>query len=236
MKNQNIYWVEAWGEFGCFTRPDLKTDAVSYPCPTPTACEGILRAVYGKVQFHYEIHEIVMLSEPSFVNYKTRMTKNVVSVNNVKDALSGLKASPVPVEPDLRGGLYLMNPRFAFSFSLVVDHHMIDKPEYLKLPEEQRQHEYEKQMLRRYRKGQFHYRPCMGRRECAANVEMLSDSPSTGRIPDYWMFQTHELGMMPHYAEYPNGYPDYRLFDAKVEDGVLTIPPRGVDRVLAAVG
>lgn len=38
--------VEVWGEYACFTRPEMKTERVSYDCMTPSAARGLLESIY----------------------------------------------------------------------------------------------------------------------------------------------------------------------------------------------
>ena len=33
--------IEVWGSYGCFTRPEMKTERVSYDMPTPSAARGL---------------------------------------------------------------------------------------------------------------------------------------------------------------------------------------------------
>jgi CRISPR-associated protein Cas5d len=41
--------LEVWGEFACFTRPELKVERFSYPVITPSAARGLFDAIYCKV-------------------------------------------------------------------------------------------------------------------------------------------------------------------------------------------
>ena len=51
--------VDVWGDFAMFTRPDSKVERVTYPVPTPSACRGILNAIYSKPnEFYYEVTQI----------------------------------------------------------------------------------------------------------------------------------------------------------------------------------
>ncbi len=34
--------VEVWGDYACFTRPEMKTERVSYDVMTPSAARGLL--------------------------------------------------------------------------------------------------------------------------------------------------------------------------------------------------
>ena len=40
--------LRVWGERGCFTRPEMKVERVSYDVPTPSAARGILEAIHWK--------------------------------------------------------------------------------------------------------------------------------------------------------------------------------------------
>jgi len=53
--------VRVWGDFACFTRPELKVERVSYPIPTPSAARGVLEAIYWKPQFSWRVEEIWVL-------------------------------------------------------------------------------------------------------------------------------------------------------------------------------
>ena len=39
--------VRVWGDFACFTRPEMKVERVSYEVMTPSAARGILRPSSG---------------------------------------------------------------------------------------------------------------------------------------------------------------------------------------------
>jgi CRISPR-associated protein Cas5d len=38
--------LDVWGDLACFSRPEMKVERYSYPCPTPSAARGIFDAVY----------------------------------------------------------------------------------------------------------------------------------------------------------------------------------------------
>ena len=37
--------IEVWGDYACFSRPELKTERVSYDVMTPSAARGIVEAI-----------------------------------------------------------------------------------------------------------------------------------------------------------------------------------------------
>ena len=45
--NENLVWVRVWGDFACFTRPEMKVERVSYPLITPSQREGCWKPSSG---------------------------------------------------------------------------------------------------------------------------------------------------------------------------------------------
>src|SRR5437763_6752210 len=55
--------LKVWGEFACFTRPEMKAERVSYPVMTPSAARGILEAIFWKPEFSWQVRAIWVLRE-----------------------------------------------------------------------------------------------------------------------------------------------------------------------------
>ena len=55
------YCLEIWGDWACFTRPELKVERVSYPVITPSACRAIFEAILWKPAIAWQIHKIEVL-------------------------------------------------------------------------------------------------------------------------------------------------------------------------------
>src|SRR5881397_378094 len=53
--------VKVWGEYACFTRPEMKVERVTYPVMTPSAARGVLEAIFWKPQFRWLVREIAVL-------------------------------------------------------------------------------------------------------------------------------------------------------------------------------
>ncbi len=53
--------VRVWGDFACFTRPEMKVERVSYPVMTPSAARGVLEAIFWKPQITWRVEEIRIL-------------------------------------------------------------------------------------------------------------------------------------------------------------------------------
>ena len=53
--------VKVWGDYACFTRPEMKVERVSYPVMTPSAARGVLEAIFWKPEMRWEVEEIHVL-------------------------------------------------------------------------------------------------------------------------------------------------------------------------------
>lgn len=68
--------VHVWGDFACFTRPEMKVERVTYPVPTPSAARGILGALFWKPEFKWHVKEIWVLNP---INYHSVLRNEVKS-------------------------------------------------------------------------------------------------------------------------------------------------------------
>src|ERR1051326_5918847 len=64
------YNVRIRGAFACFTRPEFKTERLSYEILTPSAARGALEAVLWKPAIFWHIRRIRLLSPVRFVQFK----------------------------------------------------------------------------------------------------------------------------------------------------------------------
>ncbi|MBI4027668.1 MAG: CRISPR-associated protein Cas5 [Verrucomicrobia bacterium] len=55
MKPENLVHIRVWGDFACFTRPEMKVERVSYPIMTPSAARGVIEAIFWEPQMYYLI-------------------------------------------------------------------------------------------------------------------------------------------------------------------------------------
>ena len=57
MKDNQVH-LRVWGDWACFTRPEMKVERVSYPVMTPSAARGILEAIFWEPQVCYYVATI----------------------------------------------------------------------------------------------------------------------------------------------------------------------------------
>ena len=62
--------VEVWGDYACFTRPEMKTERVSYDVMTPSAARGLLESIYWHPGLHWVIDRIHVCAPIRFTNIR----------------------------------------------------------------------------------------------------------------------------------------------------------------------
>ena len=58
--------LKVWGDYACFTRPEMKVERVSYDVMTPSAARGILEAIYWKPAITWVIDRIHVMKPIRF--------------------------------------------------------------------------------------------------------------------------------------------------------------------------
>lgn len=90
--------VEVWGAYALFSRPELKTERVSYDVMTPSAARGLLDAIMWHPGLKWVVDSIHVCAPIRFTNIRR---------NEVKDTVSARKAQSVM---EKGGELYLATP------------------------------------------------------------------------------------------------------------------------------
>ena len=96
--------VEVWGDYACFTRPEMKTERVSYDVMTPSAARGLLESIYWHPGLRWVIDRIHVCSPIRFTNIRRNEVKDVISANKVKTVMNGGEeelylAAPESIQP-----------------------------------------------------------------------------------------------------------------------------------------
>ena len=207
--------IEVWGDFACFTAPHTKVERLTYPFPTPSACRGILSAIYSKpVEFYWQVDRIEVLRPIRYMAFKR---------NEVK---SKVKDKPLYTDEDRtqRQTLALCDVRYRIAA------HIVPQPGF-----EQRQKSLEEQALRRIRGGKAYFQPSLGLREFVAYFE--ESDGLTPPIPVdldaglmlYDVFDLHQCAVTKKAQPKPS------LFHAVMRQGVIEVPPYDSPEVLKGV-
>lgn len=206
--------LHVWGDFACFTRPEMKVERVSYDVITPTAARGILEAIHWKPAIRWEIERLHVLAPIRFQSLRRNEVGARISDRNAKSAmtrgdLSGLGLD-VAAERQQRATMALVAPAYVIEARPVLTE-KADPGETIA--------KHREMFLRRAERGQCFHRPCLGCREFAADFELVDDAPPHGLPPDQ---ATQELGWMLYDIDYGGtGAPSF--FRARLDDGVIDL-------------
>ncbi len=224
--------LEVWGDFACFSRPELKVERFSYPIITPSAARGIFDAIYCKpnrdpaqAQFRWQITKIELLAPVAYIALRRNEVGSVVSVANVKKWMKGTSEPKALIieEAQQRQTMALKN----VCYRLTAEIHPFSG-------HESKQQALESQFIRRATHGKCFHQPCFGCREFPAYyryVESLDEEPHP---VDY----TQDMGIMLYDVfdlRVPNhsfASPFISMFHAEIRNGILDIPPYKSEKVL----
>ena len=74
--------IEVWGQDACFTRPEMKTERVSYDIITPSAARGLIESVYYHPGLRWVIDRIYVLRPIRFANLRRNEVKEKILSGN----------------------------------------------------------------------------------------------------------------------------------------------------------
>ena len=80
--------MEVWGNFACFSRPEMKVERVSYDVMTPSAARGMLEAVYWHPGLQWHIDNIYVLAPIQMTNILRNEVQSKVLGNSVRAAMT----------------------------------------------------------------------------------------------------------------------------------------------------
>ena len=86
--------IEVWGDYACFSRPEMKSERVSYDVMTPSAARGLVEAIYWHPGLKFTVDRIYVLSPIRFTNIRRNEVKATLPASA---ALSAAKGGTPPV-------------------------------------------------------------------------------------------------------------------------------------------
>lgn len=204
--------VEVWGEYACFSRPEMKVERVSYDVMTPSATRGLLEGIYWHPGLQWRIDKIYVLSPIRMTNIRRNEVKSKTSANSMRTAMTGGRTELfLSTSEDIqqRASLVLQDVHY------VIEAHfeMTDKAS-----EGDNPGKFQDIIKRRLHKGQCFHQPYLGCREFPARFR---EWPG-GEIPA--IRETRDLGYMlwnMDFSDLSNIRPQF--FRAKLEEGVLQL-------------
>lgn len=204
--------VEIWGDYALFSRPELKTERVTYDVITPSAARGILEAIYWHPGLRWIIDRIYVLSPIRTTSIRRNEVQSKISASNVRTVMAGGQgALYISTSKDIvqRSSVVLQDVRY------VIEAHfdMTDKA-----VESDNPGKFQDIMKRRLRKGQCFAQPYAGCREFTLNFREWEDEKISA------IDETRDLGYMLWDLDYSDASDIQPLFfRAKMEKGVIDL-------------
>jgi CRISPR-associated protein Cas5d len=197
-------WVlEVWGDYACFTRPEMKVERVSYDIITPSAARGIFEAIFWKPAISWHITKIEVLNPIKWMTIR----RNEVANKAVEPSTAQMEGRSSPPEGILiencrqqRAGLILKDVRYRLHgrFKLHIPSDNNDKGGV----NDETSAKYAAMFERRASQGQCFHRPYFGCREFACHFALLNAEDRVKWIPP--IDKTEDLGWMLYDLDYSN--------------------------------
>ena len=177
--------LRVWGEYACFTRPEMKAERVSYDAMTPSAARGILEAIHWKPALVWRIDRIHVMKPIRFESIRRNEVASKIPKGNIKTAMNGGEIDLhqyATEDRQQRAALVLRDVEY-----VIEAHFELTK----KAGETDNPGKHSDIFNRRAREGQCHMRPYFGCREFPVHFELLEEaipvSPLTGEKDLGWM-------------------------------------------------
>lgn len=210
---KNRVSIKVWGEFACFTRPEMKVERVSYDVMTPSAARGIVEAIYWKPQIRWVIRSIQVLNPIQFTNIRRNELGGIgPSDRTLKPFLSGEKTTVLAqvIEDD----------RQQRAATILKDVAYIINAHYVVLDDSVPPQKHYEMFKRRASKGQYFHHPYFGCREFVVDFDWNEgDTPTVARS----LKGNRDLGFMLHDIDFENDMTP-KFFRAQMNDGLVEIP------------
>lgn len=182
-----------------FSRPESKVERVSYDVPTPSALEGMLKAVYWKPPVRYVIDRIVVFNQIKYVNIRRNEVKNKVTVTKIKAQMRG-EGSPeifISEERSQRASMMLSDVKYGVEFHFELTGIKSDH-------EDECEEKHYNIIKRRLENGQCFKTPYLGMRECAVRkIELVEDFDMSKVSPE--LAGDVDLGIMLYGMKFEDG-------------------------------
>ncbi len=235
MNTPHFAGLRVWGDFACFTRPEMKVERVSYPVMTPSAARGILEAIYWEPEMYYVVDQITVVRKGRWFTFRRNEVQKVISLNEAGRWMRGSKnigyiqaggGAPDAAQRNLLGLAdveYVVNAQICLTEKGQSEGANIVKH------------------LDRFRKraaaGKCFHRPALGCREFVADFDLIENGDEVTKAN----WPEEDLGLMLYDVFDPADRPHRRhvdprpvFFKAFIRDAVLDCHPDRVELVRPA--
>ncbi len=219
------FCIEVWGDYACFTRPEMKVERVSYDVITPSAARAVFEAIFWKPAIQWKVKKIEVLNPIRWISVRR---------NEVGKLMSD-KSKEIFIEEDRqqRAGLFLRDVAYRLyaemEFIPLRSRNRHETPDELKDQEEEsilrsteNPGKYNAMFERRAKKGQCFYQPYLGCREFSCNFRLIENPEEEGKRT---LEETRDLGFMLYDMDFTDEKdPKPMFFRVQLNNGVIDVP------------
>lgn len=236
--------LEVWGDYACFTRPEMKVERVSYDVMTPSAARAIFESILWKPAIRWNVTRIEVLNPVKWISVRRNEVGKKVSTPTAKQ-MAGVLGAPMGIfvedERQQRAGLFLRDVRYRihgyFDFippeqrktnRSILPEFWADEQEQTEIGRlDETEAKYAAMFERRAKKGQCFHRPYLGCREFACDFRLVNPTEEPARLIE----ETRDLGFMLYDLDFERDEndPSPLFFRAQIEKGVVNTDRREVE-------
>ena len=219
--------LHVWGDYACFTRPEMKVERVSYDVMTPSAARGILSAVHWKPAMRWVVDKIHVLKPIRFESVRRNELGDKISVSKVNGAMkrNSVAGFYTLIEEDRqqRAATVLKNVAYVIEAHIALT---------ARAGKDETVTKHIEMFARRARKGQCFQQPCLGVREFPADFALIDEGEPLPPSDLSASEANRDLGWMLHDIDFDHGNTPH-FFRAEMKEGVILVPPFYAEEVKA---
>lgn len=203
--------LKIWGDYACFTRPEMKAERVSYDVITPSSARGILEAIYWKPAIVWVIDRIHVINPIKWDNLRRNERFGNISEQAIKSAMNG--GNPALYQDGSKAALQRASLMLRDVCYVIEAHFELTD----KLGAGENAEKHYNIAIRRMSKGQCFHHPYLGCREFPANFELVTEN-----VPVSWHHGETDLGYMLYDIDFANEMNSI-FYRARMIDGVIDV-------------
>lgn len=224
------YCLEVWGDYACFTRPELKVERVSYDVITPSAARAIFEAIlFKKYAMRWQVTKIEVLMPIKWASVR----------RNEVGATASTKSASIYIEDkrQQKNSLLLKDVKYRIWAKLVFIP-VSERPKEAfakhKPGADENPMKYYQMFERRAEQGQCFTQPYLGTREFSASFRLVN--PNTDELCSALTAEqggNRDLGIMLYDMDFSNPKDIQAMFyRAEMKEGVIIVPPLDSEEIL----
>ncbi len=225
------YCLEVWGDYACFTRPELKVERVSYDVITPSAARAIFEAIlFKKYAMRWQVTKIEVLNPIKWDSVR----------RNEVGATASIKSSGIFIEEkrQQKNTLLLKDVRYRLWAQLVFIP-INERPKKEAFAKhnpgaDENPMKYYQMFERRAEQGQCFTQPYLGTREFSASFKLVKpESEELAPALSAEQGGNRDLGIMLYDMDFSNPKDIKAMFyRAEMKEGVIIVPPLNSEEIL----